>query len=485
LKTAVKRSLYISLLAAIAAGLYPLLFYVSNNYTLVNSWSHVTYFASVFLLAPLVVFAVATFISRIAVFQKFEKYVLPLLNCFSFLFFVKTVLLSGFRVWLVVGILFFSMFFAILFYRYLLKVIVFQLLLAIVASFYLVPRIVTHARYSNKWMEQPDAITQVQFKNKPNVYLIQPDGYVNFSELTKGYYTLPSNELEDFLRQERFTFYPDFRSNYASTLSSNSSLFTMKHHYYLGTNKFTEMLDARNIIVGNNPVLTVFKNNGYITNFWAQRPYLLTNKPKIAYDNSNYVTKGIGYITTGLEDHKDVIKPLCAFLETQGDMPAFHFIEILEPGHVSVKKIKSEGVQKEREKWIAKLPRINSTLITMVKILKEKDPEGIIIILADHGGFVGLEYMHQAYYKTQDRDKLYSMFGANLAIYWPQGVPGHNDSIKTTVNLFRNLFSYLGEQEILLDNLQEDSSYLPILYGARKGVYKVLDTQGNVVFEKQ
>lgn len=485
MSSSVKKSLSISLLAALAAGMYPLLFYVSTNYTLVNSWSNIAYFVCIFLFAPMAIFSSLRLLVSVSILKKFEKYALPLLNFFSFLFFIKTVLLAGFRIWVVAAIAVISLLYALFLYRYFLKVVAFQLLLALVASFYLVPRIITHVRYSSAWMKQPDAIAQVQFKKKPNVYLIQPDGYVNFSELKKGFYALKDNGLEDFLQQENFTFYPHFRSNYASTLSSNSSLFTMKHHYYLGTKKFTEMLDARNIIVGDNPVLTIFKNNGYITNFWAERPYLLVNKPKMAYHNSNYVNKGAGYITTGLEARKDVLQPLCSFLETQGEAPAFHFIEILLPGHVSVKKAKSEGIKKEREKWIAKLDGINSTLIQMVTSLKEKDPQGIIIILADHGGFVGLEFMHQAYEKTQNRDKLYSMFGANLAIYWPAGVPKNNDSIKTTVNVFRNLFSYLAKDERLLENLQEEGSYLPILSGASKGVYQVLDTHGNIVFKKR
>ena len=44
-----------SLLTALAAGLYPLLFYYTNNYKMINSWEHLGYFVSIFLLLPMVV----------------------------------------------------------------------------------------------------------------------------------------------------------------------------------------------------------------------------------------------------------------------------------------------------------------------------------------------------------------------------------------------------------------------------------------------
>ncbi len=436
-------------------------------------------------MAPVVIFSLLKLMASLSIFEPIEKYVLPFLNVFVFLFFLKTALYAGFQVWMVVGIAVVAFLYTFFFHTYFLKVLVFQLLLAVVASLYLVPNIKNQFQYSKEWMEQPDAITAIKFKKKPNVYLIQPDGYVSFSELKEGFYSRKDTELEDFLRQENFTVYPNFRSNYASTLTSNSSLFTMKHHYYLGTNKFTEMLEARNIIIGENPVLTIFKNNGYTTNFLAERPYLLTNKPKMGYDNSNYVTKDVGYITTGLQEKKDVIAPLKVFLENQRDEPAFHFIEIFEPGHIAVDEKNSEGIKKEREKWISKLQETNKKLLEIVSLLKEKDPNGIIIILADHGGFVGLKFMHEAYQKTQDKDKLYSMFGANLAIYLPETIPEMNTEIQSSVNVFRVLFSTLSENTNLLENLQEDGSYLPILQGARKGIYQVLDSNGSIVFKKR
>ena len=110
------------------------------------------------------------------------------------------------------------------------------------------------------------------------------------------------NPLEPFLKEEQFTLYPDFRSNYASTLTTNSSVFSMKHHYYNGGLNFTETLKARDIIISKNAVLDIFKQNGYHTVYIAEKPYLLANKPKMGYDESNYLAKDMKYITKGLSE---------------------------------------------------------------------------------------------------------------------------------------------------------------------------------------
>ena len=62
--------------------------------------------------------------------------------------------------------------------------------------------------------------------------MIQPDGYVSFSELKKGYYNYDNTDFEQWLSHQGFSLHHNFRSNYYSTLSANSSLFAMKHHYY-------------------------------------------------------------------------------------------------------------------------------------------------------------------------------------------------------------------------------------------------------------
>jgi hypothetical protein len=77
------------------------------------------------------------------------------------------------------------------------------------------------------------------------------------------------------------------------------------------------------------------------------------------------------------------------------------------------------------------------------------------------------------------------VFSSALAIKWPNNdVPEYDDRLKSSVNLFRVLFSYLSEEDSYLQHLQEDKSYLIIEEGAPNGVYEVIDEAGAVNFEE-
>ncbi|KAA3623005.1 MAG: hypothetical protein DWP94_06990 [Flavobacterium sp.] len=474
------------LLAAVGAGLYPIFFYFTNNYTLINTSRHLAYFALMFLLVPMVIFFIAHRISKLDVFGKIRKYVLPFLNIFTFLFLLKVCLYAGLQKKLIVLIFVASFIFAFLLYKHLKKIIVVQFILALIGLISLVPTVITQINYTDEWMNQPDDIENATFTKKPNVYLIQPDGYVNFSELDKGYYKYDNSKFESFLLENNFTNYPNFRSNYASTLASNSATFAMKHHYYNRGTSFSEAINARNVLISSNPVLDLFKKNGYITHFLAQKPYLLLNKPEIGYHKSNFTLDDVAYIGTGLGDPQDIITPLKQFMEEDPGQPKFYFMEIFNPGHIHNRSTDSRGVEGERELWLEGLETANNILREAVNHIKENDPNALIIIMADHGGFVGLEYTKQIYYKTEDRDIIYSIFSSQLSIHWPEDeVPEAGRSIKTAVNVFRPVISYLTDNTSYLEHLQDDGSYVILNKDAPQGIYQYIDDNGNIVIKKR
>ena len=72
-----------------------------------------------------------------------------------------------------------------------------------------------------------------------------------------------------------------------------------------------------------------------------------------------------------------------------------------------------------------------------------------------------------------------------LAIKWPNGeAPEMDSKLKSCVNVFRVLFSYLGNDQKYLQHLEKDGSYLIIKEGAEPGVYEYIDDSGNIVFKK-
>jgi hypothetical protein len=473
------------IIAAIAAGLYPLLHYYNHNFTLVNSWSQFVFFFISFIMAPIIVFSLFY-----AIFKKFDKkhtyinYVIPVLNFTLFVFFVVLITYGLIYKVLILSFLI-ALSLSIIFYKHLNKVIIFQYLLASFILLKLIPDIYKYITYSDEWMNQADDIEEVIFKKTPNIYIIQPDGYANFSELGKGYYNYDNSDFENFLKDENFILYNNYRSNYVSTLSSNSSMFVMKHHYYNNTNtKGKELYNTREVIAGKNPVISILKKNNYKSFLLLERPYLLVNRPKIYYDYCNINFEEISPLARGFEINKDVINELDNLISNNTSTNNFYFVSIMKPSHISVHKNESQGVEKERASYLKDLELSNQSLKKALSIIKEKDKNSLIVIVADHGGYIGLNYSLESAIKQTDRDLIYSIFTSALAIKWPYETPVFDDKLNTSVNLFRVLFSYLSDNESYLNYLEDDKSYTIIREGAPFGVYEYIDKKGKVTFKK-
>lgn len=475
-----------TVLYGLAAGLYPIIFFYTNNFSLINSWKHFVFFIGLFLVAPICLFLGIQFFSFLPFVKKIKPVAFPFLNITAFLCFIQICLYAKLQWVFTLCIIVVATLIAVFFRKYFKKVVVLQLVLALIGLFWLFPTIKNQWTYSNEWTNQPDDIEAVVFKKRPNVYYIQPDGYVNISEMGKGPYKNIDNEhYWSFLRENGFKIYSDIRSNYSSTLVSNSATFTMKHHFYNNGFNFSEMANARNIIISDNPVLNAFKNNGYKTHFLAEGSYILSNFPEMGYDVCNFDYNDIDFITDGFQKEEDILVPIEKYLHIDEDKSKFFFIEIFKPGHVQSMKNLTMGAQKEAELYEQNLAISNERLKKTIRMIQEKDPNGLILIMADHGGYLGYEYMLEVREKTMDRDKIYSAFSTQLSIKWPNGeAPEIDKHFKSGINTFRILFSYLSEDNKYLDHLQEDASYTIIKDGAPQGIYKCIDGDGNVVFQK-
>ena len=372
----------------------------------------------------------------------------------------------------------------VLFSNYFKRIIVFQYLLSVIVLVLLIKFIIFDIRHPDKWIGQPDNIEQVVFKKKPNIYLIQPDGYASSDELKRGYYNFDNSKFESYLTDNNFKIYNDFRSNYYSTLSSNSSLFAMKHHYYnFPRNRIREVYNARDVIVGDNPVLNILKVNNYKSYLLMDKSYMLINRPHISYDYCNMRIEDIGYFSRGFVLDYDVFADLKK-IDLNDDKPKFFFLEQLLPSHITNKPNPGDIAENERVKYLLNLEKANDWLKQVIDYIIENDDNPLIIIAADHGGFVGLNSTYEDRIKQEDRDIIYSIFSSQLAIKWPEKAPEYDSKIKTSVNLFRILFTYLSENKVYLNNLQEDVSYIQIEKGAPFGVYEYIDENGEIVFNK-
>jgi len=474
-----------SVLAGILAGLYPMLFYASNNYTLVNTLAHLGYFLLMFIIIPVIIIWSFFKLSKKVANGKYVKYIIPFLGSFIFLFLTHISYFGFLKKKISLGLLFIAVLIAYFLWKHFKKVIVLQGLLALMGVITLIPRLTEAITYDDSWGNISSEMREAIFEKKPNIYFIQPDGYVNFSELYKGHYKSKDSTFQKYLTQNGFTLYPDFRSNYASTLTSNSATFMMKHHYYNG-NLTLENYNARNVIVSKNTVLDILKENNYKTHLLTELPYLLLNRPEMGYDFCNIKYKDVSYIGTGLGKPVSTYDALEEQINLSKEQPKFFFIEIFNPGHIQGVTKKHNGIKDDRTLWLESLENAQVKLKKHIDLIKKNDPNALIVLMADHGGFVGLDYTLQALGKIEDRDLLYSIYSTHLSIYWPEKTNLEEKlPFKSGVNFFRVLISYLSNNQKLLENQEDDGSYAVIKKGASPAIYQVIDDDGNVTFKKQ
>ncbi|MBP93353.1 MAG: hypothetical protein CMC55_04470 [Flavobacteriaceae bacterium] len=474
-------------LAAIAAGLYPLLYYYNANFTLLNSWEQVLFFSVYFIVAPIFVFLFCQWlVNKIIFFNPINRFLLPILN-FSWLAYLLVIVTQGFSVKRIIVVVLVAILLAILLAKYFKKIIVIQLLMSVVVGGILLNYVFFDIQKPETWMHQPDDIETVIFKKKPNIYLIQPDGYANFSEINKGFYQFDNSDFQNYLINNDFKLYNDFRSNYYSTLSSNSSMFAMKHHYYNHPKtKIREVYNARNILIGKNPVIDIFKKNNYRTHLLLGKSYLLINRGDVTYDFCNMSKDSLSYFSRGFQMSADIFSDLKRLQTTETSESSFYFLEELSPGHITNRSNPGEIAKLERDNYLDKLKTTNSWLKEVLDYISNNDPKAIIIIAADHGGFVGFNSTKEAKMKQTDAALVKSIFTAQLAIKWPnEDYVVYDKGLKTSVNVFRILFSYLAENPAYLNQLQADKSYIPITKGASFGIYEYINENYEVVFNKK
>ncbi|KXO01021.1 hypothetical protein LS48_00640 [Aequorivita aquimaris] len=473
------------IILGIASGFYPFLYNYYSNFTLVDSLSQTLFFIVFFLLIPV---AVNIFLKvsskKISFVAKNYDLLLTFSNVVSFAG-LLTYSIIGPKKKIILLVIILSFGFSFLLKKHLKKVVVLEYLLALIVAVQLVFYI-GNINFSSEWKQLPDSISEVTFKKMPNVYIIQPDGYANANTLKNEPYHIDNSNFESFLIEKDFKIYPNFRSNYSNTITSNSSMFAMKHHYYKNPKDNTkEAYGLRKSIASNNVVVSVFNKNDYKTSLIIESPYIIVNRPTLGYDYCSIPYKELSFLSRGFDMAVNSLDEMKKAIKENKNQANFYFIEKILPGHISVTKNQSKGKEEERKVYVENFEKANLWLYEMITLIIKDDPSGLIIIVADHGGYVGLNYTSKRHKKITDPRLINSIFASTLAIKWPDNeVPRFDDKLKTNVNLFRVLFSYLAEDKTYLNNFEKDESFLIVDEDAPFGVYKVIDENGKVDFKK-
>jgi len=478
--SSVKKRIWVGL----AAGLYPFLHYYSNNFNIADSWVQFGFLFALCIALPIGIALILPSIFNFGPLKKLKKYSL---TTFNFIFFVclLSLLIFHFKNTLFVGLLLGVGLLSLFLYRYLSKIIILQFLLAAMSLFTLVPRLFFLFNYDDSWKEISENVDLVKFEETPNIYMIQPDGYANFSELRKPPYSHEDMRFENYLTDHGFVNYPNFRSNYFNTLTSNTSAFAMKHHYYGNVNRTNEKTqDAMEDIVGDNNTLRILKNNDYTTHLFTDNSFFLLNRKLKAYDFCNIPNSKLPFYKLGGLKGVDIISDLATALETQPEGPNFYFIERTVPGHIKNSKVGSGGIEKERVKYLESVERADDWLIQLLDLIQKKEPNALIIIMADHGGSVGLEYSSVLKERQLNALETSSVFSVLLSIKWSNGEVPEGIPFKSNVNLFRNLFVHLSKDSLLMKSYQADKTFIYNLEHGPMEVYECIDENGNYGYKK-
>jgi hypothetical protein len=468
----------------LAAGLYPFLHYYSNNFNIADSWVQFSFLLLLCILIPVGVALVLPSIFSLGPLKRLQKYAL---TAFNFLYFtiLLSLLIFHFKNMLLAVILTGIGLLSLILYRFLNKVVLLQLLLAVMSLVTLVPKLFFVFSYDDGWKDITENVQEVKLKTTPNIYMIQPDGYANFSELRKASYNDLDTSFENWLTDEGFVNYPNFRSNYFNTLTSNSSAFAMKHHYYGNVNRNNEKTQgAMEDIVGANNALSILNNNGYNTHLFTDNSFFLLNRKLKAYDYCNIPMSKLPYYKLGKMPGIDILSDFKNKLEEKPEGPNFFFIEKITPGHIKNLKMGSGGIAIGREKYLLGVQQANEWLTSLIEMINAHDDNALIIIMADHGGSVGLEYSSELKERTLNAAETASVFSVLLSIKWPEGSAPENLNFKTNVNLFRNLFYHLSEDPIFMKSYQADKSYLYNLESGQMEVYQCIDENGEYGYIK-
>jgi hypothetical protein len=322
---------------------------------------------------------------------------------------------------------------------------------------------------------------KIQFTIHPNVYLFFIESYAGLDAL-RDLYDIDATPFYRELQKRGFLI-RDTWANKDYTIASSATLMAMRHLDFskFEAGNFDLRSEVRHMISGRiyNPVLDIFKQNGFRISF-LQRDFYLFPRSSDAVDVTNLSFEGIrlkhwplsdatGFFKVSLGDIKNTD---ANFFENSKlivrqclDRPTFHFI------YTGLRHNMQQETNREwRSQWKTQYRELygvfNPKLLDMLDLIEREDPESLIVLIGDHGsklfGNCGVgspdypEFVESGMgdAETLARDKASVLFAIKSPVksdIWETRPISH-------VNLFRYLFSMLSGDETLLDHPEPDVS---------------------------
>lgn len=266
-------------------------------------------------------------------------------------------------------------------------------------------------KYSTISISSPDPINK-----KPNIYLFLLDAYSGEESLKKNL-GFDNFTFTDSLKQKRFNYFPNSRSNYTSTIYSMSSFFkvdTLSNQQIEAASekenrkKLNELLD---IMTNKNVLITSLEQHGYsiynysLFNLNGHPPIY----PRLFYvDWNSFWKSSIGktfygkaynylakrewirdfalrpeYVERQIFDDADSI-----VISNRVTKPKFvyvHSLAIHKPFFYINEKTSADLSGEKDRKYLSALISLNKRLLKTINLIQKNDKNAIIFLVSDHG----------------------------------------------------------------------------------------------------
>ena len=338
-----------------------------------------------------------------------------------------------------------------------------------------------------KWMEPEEKITyplgesgedlnHFNFKRKKNVFFILLDSYTS----PEGLRVLGSDQ-KPFLKQLRgkgFRVYDSFYTNFQTTRYAMPAYFNMSLKNEDRLLYETSWPVRSRMIAGESQVYKIFRNNGYKMNMLLPNRYLMRNQ-FCSLDLCTPPLEWFSYLGLGLlrnvtfpnflvdttpkntvPNQESFINILERIMDDK-DERQFTYLHFYLPNHVSEFLY---GVCEEKKQalgYFHRLKKTNRLVLEVLKMIEGADPHAMIIFASDHGPTLFNKCAMDIVLKT--KEEIIERQGAFLAIKWGDDYSGQFDEeIKTSANLFRYIFSYLLDDESILQGRVPDDAFYKV-----------------------
>ena len=309
---------------------------------------------------------------------------------------------------------------------------------------------------------------QVKFRSTPDIYLIVPDSYPS-NPILQRFFGTDNREFTHRLESAGFTVYDDYFSSYPYSMESMHSMLAMQHNYFANSIG-NDSINLREIIGGNgNAVVNILRQNGYRSIYLHDSDYLVHNHCRITACLPQW--SELKALKDNAKEFFDLRLPIpdsdyavndamrAQIASTDAGSKTFVYKHFMD-AHSNVKSYKKRYrrlLPKFRREYPARIDKVNDIILEEVEQILARDPAALIIVVGDHGTWAGADRSRSGLKADETRDKL-DVF---LAIRWGQDYDGrYDDRIRTSVNLFRFIFAYLGQDEKILTTLKEDDGYV-------------------------